>query len=404
MLILNTAVLVLLSRKRWVNVAFGAFVGTTLLFWGWAEQYYNDSQFWTTALFVAVFTVLFALVPGILKGDPDDKPNGKARALLPILSVVNAGIGFLAFYGMLGYGGREWARPWVAVLFAAFYLAVIRFRDERRDSADSKTITDLHIVLAFTFLTIAIPLKAQQGWIAIGWFVEGAGLLWVARRSKSDLLRPLGVIAMTLGMFALNNISESSIRQVILNSRFAGFVVGIAAFAFVARMAFEARALYASESGSTATPEFDRDTFFAELRKDVASWKNIVGVAVLAVSVLVLWGISLEITTFWNTRPYVTDVYRHFSLSIWWMLFGALLLVIGFKKRSRFFRWQGLVLLTLSVLKVFVFDMSELTQGYRIVSFIGLGGILLATSFAYQKDWFGIRHGDDHDADQGIGS
>jgi uncharacterized membrane protein len=36
---------------------------------------------------------------------------------------------------------------------------------------------------------------------------------------------------------------------------------------------------------------------------------------------------------------------------------------------------------------VFLYDVSELDRGYRIVSFIVLGALLLAISFVYQRDW-----------------
>jgi uncharacterized membrane protein len=35
--------------------------------------------------------------------------------------------------------------------------------------------------------------------------------------------------------------------------------------------------------------------------------------------------------------------------------------------------------------------MSQLAQGYRILSFIGLGALLLAVSFVYQRDWLNLR-------------
>ena len=38
-------------------------------------------------------------------------------------------------------------------------------------------------------------------------------------------------------------------------------------------------------------------------------------------------------------------------------------------------------------MKVFVYDVSQLDRGYRIVSFIVLGVLLLAISFVYQRDW-----------------
>jgi uncharacterized membrane protein len=35
--------------------------------------------------------------------------------------------------------------------------------------------------------------------------------------------------------------------------------------------------------------------------------------------------------------------------------------------------------------------MRNLSQGYRVVSFLGLGALLMAVSFAYQKDWLALR-------------
>jgi uncharacterized membrane protein len=73
------------------------------------------------------------------------------------------------------------------------------------------------------------------------------------------------------------------------------------------------------------------------------------------------------------------------------MLFGAILLAAGFWRRSAFLRWQALLLLAVSVAKVFLVDMSELSQGYRILSFLGLGALLLGVSFVYQRDWLNLR-------------
>jgi uncharacterized membrane protein len=54
-------------------------------------------------------------------------------------------------------------------------------------------------------------------------------------------------------------------------------------------------------------------------------------------------------------------------------------------------RWQALVLLVLSIFKTFLYDMRNLSQGYRVVSLLGLGTLLMAISFAYQKDWLSLR-------------
>ena len=64
-----------------------------------------------------------------------------------------------------------------------------------------------------------------------------------------------------------------------------------------------------------------------------------------------------------------------------------MLMVVGFWRRSAFVRWQALALIAFTIGKVFLYDVSELDRGYRIVSFIVLGVLLLAISFVYQRDW-----------------
>jgi len=43
---------------------------------------------------------------------------------------------------------------------------------------------------------------------------------------------------------------------------------------------------------------------------------------------------------------------------------------------------------------VFLYDVSELDRGYRILSFIVLGALLLAISFVYQRDWLKLSRKD----------
>jgi uncharacterized membrane protein len=81
------------------------------------------------------------------------------------------------------------------------------------------------------------------------------------------------------------------------------------------------------------------------------------------------------------------DIERDFTYSALWMGYGAMLMMIGFLRRSAFVRWQALILIAATVVKVFVYDVSELDRGYRIVSFMILGILLLAISFVYQRDW-----------------
>lgn len=72
------------------------------------------------------------------------------------------------------------------------------------------------------------------------------------------------------------------------------------------------------------------------------------------------------------------------GLSILWASLGVLAFVIGLVKLGVLARSFGLALLALATLKVFIYDLASLDASYRVLSFIGLGVILLASSYAYQ--------------------
>jgi uncharacterized membrane protein len=120
------------------------------------------------------------------------------------------------------------------------------------------------------------------------------------------------------------------------------------------------------------------------------------------VNALILIAFSWEIHSYWWFLRWRGDgsfgmmrdywMYAEFSYSAFFMLFGSALLTIGFLKRSAFLRWQALVLIAATVVKVFLVDMSELGHGLRILSFIGLGILLLCVSYVYQRDWLNLRH------------
>ena len=69
-----------------------------------------------------------------------------------------------------------------------------------------------------------------------------------------------------------------------------------------------------------------------------------------------------------------------------------MLMVIGFLKRNAFVRWQAMALIAATICKVFVYDVASLDRGYRIVSFMVLGALLMGISFAYQQDWLKLSN------------
>ena len=71
-------------------------------------------------------------------------------------------------------------------------------------------------------------------------------------------------------------------------------------------------------------------------------------------------------------------------ISVLYALAALAWIVFGFTRRYAFMRRFGLGLAVLSVVKLFVIDLYNLTQGYRITSFFILGFALITISFVYQ--------------------
>jgi uncharacterized membrane protein len=73
------------------------------------------------------------------------------------------------------------------------------------------------------------------------------------------------------------------------------------------------------------------------------------------------------------------------AISIYWAMFAVASIVAGFRLRIAGLRYFGLTLLAVALIKVVGFDLKEIGHGWRILSFIGLGGLMLATSVVYGK-------------------
>ncbi len=390
-LVLDLAVLILVALRPWSRLLFAAFAGSVMFYAGWSSSFYNDDQFARTTFFLACFFLIFAFAPRLVRVDLEDgAPHSNWDSLaLVLLPVANAALGFIAFYILFEWFNSDWAGAWLAVGFAAFYLMLLRLPAWGKLHESPALLSSLHLTAAVVFLTMAIPLKTQGRWLTVGWLAEGAALLWVAARQRQRLLRVLAQLCLALGFVALIVNDSPASSTPFFNQRFASYLIGIAVFAFVARVAGRAKAQVESE-GSGANS---------------GTWPLTAAVALLTVNLLILVAVCWEIHSYWWTLNWdqnashwsqqlqQNQMYAQFTYSAWFMIFGAILLAVGFWRRSAFLRWQALVLLAVTIAKVFLSDMSQLAQGYRILSFIGLGALLLAVSFVYQRDWLKLRAG-----------
>jgi uncharacterized membrane protein len=72
-------------------------------------------------------------------------------------------------------------------------------------------------------------------------------------------------------------------------------------------------------------------------------------------------------------------------LSVFWALVGVGTIVVGLRRDLGAVRIAGLALLGVAVTKVFLFDLATLTAGYRVVSLIGLGLLLMGGALVWQR-------------------
>jgi uncharacterized membrane protein len=107
--------------------------------------------------------------------------------------------------------------------------------------------------------------------------------------------------------------------------------------------------------------------------------------------VLALFYVSLQVRRFYHIEQFATGVTsdaEQYSYSLSWLIFGVVLLVIGFVVKSERARIAAAVVIGLTVLKAFAIDVWTLEVVYRALSFIGLGAVLVAIGWFYQRVMF----------------
>jgi uncharacterized membrane protein len=373
-LLLDLSILAMVAFKPWRRIVWGAMLGTGVMYIGWAAQYYDSSERAVTVLFASAFFAIFALVPLLTPLTRSRWHSGMSITLM-LLPLVNGAAYFLALYAM--YDREVITLTWYALGLAAVYLALSSQFKRRVDSEPDvvKTVNLLHLAVAIAFITVAIPLKLDAHWITIGWLIESAVLLFVGVKSDAHFLRIFAGCTLALGVCRLLFIDNFSTQMLVFNARFATFLVAIAIMAGIV------------VAGNR----------FASERE-----KPFIMMAGIALNVLALIALTREANDYFSRHIAETyqlhnmyyeasrqlEIARDFSFSAIWILYGAALMIAGFWKRSAFIRWQAMVLLAVTIGKVFLWDSRELQQVYRILSFIALGVMLMAVSYAYHRDWF----------------
>ena len=379
--LLDVAAVLIVARKPWRRLLALAYIGTLVLYIGWYAEFYGRNQLNLTLTFATLFFAIFATAP-LLARQPECE-TAPFAAIPLFLASINAGVYFLQVYVMFQEVNKH-AMAWFALALAAVYIFLSKQTQRYYpDPANIERLHFLHLALAIGFITVAIPIRLDGHWITIGWLVEAAVLLWLGDRIRSTFLNSFAIGALALGVVRLLAIDNFKATTLIFNARMATFAVAIAVLGAMA--------------------------WYGSRRPDEFSQRG-AQIAVVALNVLALIALTHEVTDLYqrqlaafhptfnrNVYPQYDSGYysnmrsirlaEDFTYSALWMAYGAVLMIVGFWRRSAFVRWQALLLIAVTIIKVFVHDVLQLDKGYRIFSLIVLGVLLLAISFVYQRDW-----------------
>lgn len=366
-------------RREWLALLPATLVAVAAYAFFWQAAYFQPGDLGVVLPFYAGFVLAFAALPFALS--PERAPALARRATPWVTAALTGAAMFVPLHAAVT---RGWGKAWIGLLpLALGALALLGLRgvvarfppQKTRGRGDNERRLDLlalFAAVALGFVALAIPLQLERQWITVAWALEAAAVWWLLERLPHRGLRLFGALLFAcVGARLLLNWDNVLAYQErgwpILNWLL--YTYGMPALACLVGAAFLRRA--DARHPGRATP-----AFFAP----AAGFLGLVLIFAL---------INLEIADFYSSGPFVAFDWerraaRDLTMSLAWGVYAIVLLVIGVWRAGRALRLIGLGFLVLTVLKVFLVDLSKLEGVYRILSFLGLGIALVLVSLLYQ--------------------
>jgi len=406
-LLLDAAILFISVFKKWREVNFMGFIGTSIIFLSWIISHYSKDQLIPTMFFATLFFLIYSLSPLIYNLVRKEKSSAAEQSL----AIFSAAAYFFVSYALLN-GDYHDFMGFFAFILALYYL--IWSYSVRKSTPEDDDFFNILVFLAIGFVTLAIPIQFEKNIITLSWTIEALILFFLGIKTRLNLVKILSILLYALVAFRLFFIdSQLDLDKplFLFNERFFTFFVAIAA-SYIGAFLF-----------STQSSDEKEGNNFATVQQYVA-------ILVIMANVFTLFSVSQEIFGYYNDqikeiqaketsalnsyysgssnryqsnypmnpRTKTSSDYqknaddlnrlknrRDISLSLFWMIYAMIVLAVGFWKKYKTVRLGGILLLLLSILKLFFYDLWSLGTLYRIISSISLGVVLLLISFAYQK-------------------
>lgn len=351
----------IVSRTSWIAVVALGF--TWALEREWHSLYFSNAAALLALGWFVGFWLLFTAYPFFTIED---------RSAVPW--AVGALSGVLHFWLIYEVVASAYPRLRNALLPALFIIPyavgawdLIKRRGVAPASGDSRLAWQGGAALLF--VSLVFPVQFEREWITLGWAVEGLLLLVLFRYVPHAGLRLVGAALLTVAFvrLALNPAAleyHPRARTRIWNWYL--YAYGITSLCLFA--------------GAWAVQAY-RETTLARV---VPRLLYTLG------AILTFLLLNIEIADYFSVGPTLTFSFtgnfaRDMTYSIAWALFAFALLIVGMKKKTKAVRYAGLALLLVTLLKLFLHDLANLGQLYRIGAFIGVALILIIASFVYQR-------------------
>lgn len=351
---LNIATAGLAYVKRWSSVSwFGAILSWSA-FQVWSSSHATGEQWGYAFCFTQLVFFLYSIFPFL-------------RLRAPVLGWRLTGVGIALINGwlcawksaeLLRYEKIPVSLVTLAYSVAALSLALIFWR-----RSYGPAVTWL-IAQGLIYLLVAWAAILSDSWTAVFWAAQTVATYWIAAKAKDRVLLHgtivLGIVVTFRFLFVdVDILGFSLANERFFDGLFSRWLIGMVVVSCLFTVSWlAARAIVNG------------------VHPNLARWFEIVGL----ISLFGFLNAELERATWEWYFPTTLAAF-----SILWTLFAALLLVIGFLWKRKFYRISAIILLFLTVAKVLIFDTAEVSAPYRIFSCAVLGAILVALSALYYR-------------------
>ncbi len=364
-LILDLGVLALTVFRNWRWFTLLALLGSLGLFGSWyftTDPGLELAQVGNTFIFLifAGATTLFF----ILRGRAPGRMNG---VLIVLNGVTYFGISYLL---LMDDEYRAWlgGLAFLLALFYGFlgYWIPVRHRGPERFNFPA-------MGLGLVFLIVTVPILVSGPWVAVIWAVQALVFVGLSSfRGMHQLTLPgLAVFALIVLRLVGYSFVFPLVKAVFSDSD--GFL-----WSAVNRNFLEGAVVVAAMALSAYFRR--RDQEYRLVYPLLLVMANGVSLFVLSIGIIDIVG-----QAFADIEPETAGNVLSLSLSAFWALYAAALIVLGVARRSLRLRQVGLGLLAVPIVKLFVYDAFSLEQEYRVIIFIGLGILLVLGGFMYQR-------------------